>query len=227
MTNDGSHYCNGCTSDPEIVQTVNGIGGLWSMPGYWNGNVYVWGSGDHLKAFSLTAGALSASPTSQSGETSGFPGSTPVISSNGTADGIVWVVESDAYTSSGPAILRAYDATNVSSLLYASNLTSGRDTLGPAVKFVVPGRDKRQGLRGNARPSGCIRFAKWRITSGRAHFESRGRRLRPHRASFDDQHHAEFFDLLHYGRKRSFHRLNSVHRPDYTQRYDDASTRSR
>ena len=138
MTNDGSHYCNGCTSDPEIVQTVNGIGGLWSMPGYWNGNVYVWGSGDHLKAFSLTAGALSASPTSQSGETSGFPGSTPVISSNGNVDGIVWVVESDAYTSSGPAILRAYDATNVSSLLYASNLTSGRDTLGPAVKFVVP-----------------------------------------------------------------------------------------
>jgi Legume lectin domain/Chitobiase/beta-hexosaminidase C-terminal domain len=138
MTNDGSHYCNGCTSDPEIVQTVNGIGGLWSMPAYWNGNIYTWGNGDHLKAFSLTAGTLSVSPTSESSETSGFPGSTPVVSSSGASDGIVWAVESDAYTSNGPAILRAYDATRVSTLLYASNLTGGRDTLGPAVKFVVP-----------------------------------------------------------------------------------------
>jgi len=138
MTSDGSHYCNGCTIDPEIVETVNGIGGLWSMPAYWNGNVYVWGNGDHLKAFSLSGGMLSGSPTSESSEGSNFPGSTPVVSSNGTLDGIVWAVETDAYISNGPAILRAYDATNVSSLLYASNLTGGRDTMGGAVKFVVP-----------------------------------------------------------------------------------------
>jgi hypothetical protein len=138
MTNDGSHYCNGCSSDPEIIQTVTGSGGLWSMPSYWNGNVYTWGNGSRLKAFSLTNGRLSVSSTSQSAETSGFPGSTVAISSEGAANGIVWAVESDAYGSKGPAILRAYDATNVATLLYGSNLTSGRDQLGPAVKFVVP-----------------------------------------------------------------------------------------
>jgi hypothetical protein len=138
MTSDGSHYCNGCSSDPEIIQSVGGIGGLWSMPTYWNGNVYTWGNGDHLKAFTLSAGRLSTSPTSQSAESSGFPGSTAAVSSNGTTNGIVWAVESDAYTSNGPAILRAYNAGNVSNLLYGSNLTSGRDQLGPAVKFVVP-----------------------------------------------------------------------------------------
>ncbi|MGA9569862.1 MAG: chitobiase/beta-hexosaminidase C-terminal domain-containing protein [Candidatus Acidiferrales bacterium] len=138
MTSDGSHYCNGCSSDPEIIQSVGGIGGLWSMPTYWNGNVYTWGNGDHLKAFTLSAGRLSTSPTSQSAESSGFPGSTAAVSSNGTTNGIVWAVESDAYTSNGPAILRAYNAGNVSTLLYGSNLTSGRDQLGPAVKFVVP-----------------------------------------------------------------------------------------
>ena len=138
MTSDGSHYCNGCSSDPEIIQTVNGIGGLWSMPAYWNGNMYVWGNGDNLKAFSLTGGLLSNSPTSQSAESNGFPGATPVISSNGTSNGIVWAVETDAYNSSGPAILRAYDANDVATLLYGSNLTQGRDTLGTAVKFVVP-----------------------------------------------------------------------------------------
>jgi Bacterial Ig-like domain (group 3)/Legume lectin domain/Chitobiase/beta-hexosaminidase C-terminal domain len=136
MTKNNSHYCNGCSSDPEILQTVDGIGGLWSMPAYWNGNMYFWGNGDNLKAYSMTAGALSASPTSQSAESSGFPGSTPVVSSNGTANGIVWAVESDGYNSNSPAILRAYDATDVGNLLYASNLTG--DTLGAAVKFVVP-----------------------------------------------------------------------------------------
>ena len=138
LTNDGSHYCNGCSSNPEIIQTVTGDGGLWSMPAYWNENVYMWANGGHLSQYSLANGMLSASPVYQSGETNGFPGATPAISSSGTTNGIVWAVETDAYTSSGPAILRAYNANNVSSLLYGSNLTSGRDTLGPAVKFVVP-----------------------------------------------------------------------------------------
>ncbi|HXN73358.1 MAG TPA: chitobiase/beta-hexosaminidase C-terminal domain-containing protein, partial [Candidatus Acidoferrales bacterium] len=138
MTSDGSHYCNGCSSDPEIIQSISSGAGLWSMPAYWNGQIYLWGNGGSLEAYSLTNGMLSQSPTSKSAETNQFPGATPVVSSNGTSNGIVWAVETDAYTSSGPAILRAYNATNVSSLLYGSNLTSGRDTLGPAVKFVVP-----------------------------------------------------------------------------------------
>ncbi|MGA8035443.1 MAG: chitobiase/beta-hexosaminidase C-terminal domain-containing protein [Candidatus Acidiferrales bacterium] len=138
MTNNGSHYCDGCSSDPEILQTVTGVGGLWSMPAYWNGNIYLWGNENYLKAYSISNGMVSASPTSESGVASDFPGATPTVSANGTTNGIVWAVQTDAYTSSGPAILRAFDATNVSQLLYASNLTSGRDTLGPAVKFVVP-----------------------------------------------------------------------------------------
>ena len=138
LTSDGSHYCNGCSSDPEIIQPLAGTAGLWSMPAYWNSQIYMWGNSGHLVAYSLTNGMLSQSPTSSSAESSNFPGSTPVVSSNGTTNGIVWAVESDAYTTDGPAILRAYTATNVSNLLYGSNLTAGRDTMGNAVKFVVP-----------------------------------------------------------------------------------------
>ncbi len=138
MTSDGSHYCNGCTSDPEIIQSISSGAGLWSMPAYWNGQVYLWGNGGSLEAYSLTNDMLSQSPTSTSSTTNGFPGATPVVSSNGTSNGIVWAVQTDAYVSSGPAILHAYNANNVSILLYDSNLTNGRDTLGPAVKFVVP-----------------------------------------------------------------------------------------
>ncbi|HEY0704541.1 MAG TPA: chitobiase/beta-hexosaminidase C-terminal domain-containing protein [Candidatus Acidoferrales bacterium] len=136
LTKDGSHYCNGCSSDPEVIGTLDGVGGLWSVPAYWNGNVYFAGTSDHLKSYTLTNGLLSQSPTSESAETIGYPGASPVISANGTTNGIAWVAETHAYTSNGPAVLRAFDATNVSSLLYASDLAG--DTMGPSVKFVVP-----------------------------------------------------------------------------------------
>ena len=34
-------------------------------PAYWNGNVYVAGIGDSVQAFTLSAGKLSTTPTSQ------------------------------------------------------------------------------------------------------------------------------------------------------------------
>ena len=66
--------------------------GLWSTPAYWNGNVYMWASGDALKVFPLTNGVLATRSSVQSSATSGFPGATPVISSNGTENGIVWAL---------------------------------------------------------------------------------------------------------------------------------------
>ena len=123
-------------NDSNIVNEIGGqTGGLWSMPAYWNGNVYFWGNGNNLKAFSLANGALSLTPTSTSSVNSGFPGATPAISANGTNDGIVWAVRTDAYNSNGAAILYAFDATNVTTPLYTSTQNT---TLGAAVKFVVP-----------------------------------------------------------------------------------------
>jgi hypothetical protein len=136
MTSDGSHYCNGCSSDPEIIQSISSGAGLWGMPAYWNSQIYLWGTGGHLEAYSLTNGKLSQSPTSSSAESSSFPGPTPAVSSNGSTNGIVWTAESDASTIPGGAILRAYNATNVSNLIWASNLTGQK--LGQSVKFVVP-----------------------------------------------------------------------------------------
>jgi hypothetical protein len=86
----------------------------------------------------LANGLLSKSPTSQSATTTNFPGSTPTVSASGTTNGIVWVVDSSGFSAQTPSVLRAYEATNVSSLLYDSSLTSGRDTLGAAIKFATP-----------------------------------------------------------------------------------------
>jgi hypothetical protein len=64
----------------------------------------------------------------------------PTISSNGTTGGIVWALDSAGYdaTPPGPAVLHAYDATNLATELYNSNQAGARDLSGIALKFTVP-----------------------------------------------------------------------------------------
>ncbi len=62
---------------------------------------------------------------------------TTTVSANGAANGIVWAVFTSKFQSGGAAVLRAYDAANVSRQLFESSKSSANQA-GPAVKFVVP-----------------------------------------------------------------------------------------
>jgi len=74
-------------------------------------------------------------------------GATPSISAAGTGqaaanNGIAWVLDNSANGATfgfayGPAILKAFDATNLATRLYSSDASSA-DTGGNAVKFTVP-----------------------------------------------------------------------------------------
>lgn len=114
-------------------ELVGEITGAWSMGAYFHNTVYYASSGDVLKAFTITNGKLSGSPTSRAGNSIGYPGATPSISANGTSNGIVWTV-----ANGNPAVLDAYDATNVSRQLYNSNQAGTRDHFGNGNKFVTP-----------------------------------------------------------------------------------------
>ena len=124
------------TVDPGTSAT---IGGLWGAPAYWNGNIYVWGSGGYLKFFGFANGVFT-SPTasSTSHEYAGTYSPTPSISANGTTNGIVWTLKTDNYSTQGVATLYAHDATNVANLLYSSAQNATRDNPGNSVKFIVP-----------------------------------------------------------------------------------------
>ena len=113
------HYCSGCTRDSQIVQELpSALNSNFSAPAYWNNT---------------------ASPIGKSARSYAFPGATPVISANGTTNGIVWSVDTSAFASGGQAVLHAHKASSVAIELYNSNqAANGRDHPGAAVKFVVP-----------------------------------------------------------------------------------------
>jgi hypothetical protein len=112
------------------------LAGVFGQPAYWNGNLYTAAVADFLKQFTVANGTISASPTSHSSSIYSGRGSTPVVSAQGTSGGVVWALDVSAYPS-GPAVLNAYDATNVANQLYRSP-ASGTGTAGNAIKFAVP-----------------------------------------------------------------------------------------
>jgi outer membrane protein assembly factor BamB len=128
----------GTTSD-NVVQSLDmAVGRLgpgtstlyacYSSPAMWKQNVYFVGKYDVLKMFTLdpSTGMLSSSPASQDDLVYGYPGSEPVVSANGTSDGIVWTIDTGTNT------LRANDANDVSSLLFSGALSGG------TIRWTVP-----------------------------------------------------------------------------------------
>jgi hypothetical protein len=122
-------------NDNQIYQEIDGAlpGGVWSNPAYWNNTVYYGDVGDNLKAFSISNAMLSITPTSQTGMNFPYPGTTPTVSANQTSNAIVWVV-----SNSNPAVLYAFQATNLANQLYNSNQAGSRDQFGPGNKFITP-----------------------------------------------------------------------------------------
>jgi hypothetical protein len=124
------------SNNNNVYQDVNGAlgGAVFSMPAYFNGVLYYGAVGDNLKAFPITNARVAGSPSSQSATSFTYPGTTPGVSANGAAAGIVWAAEN-----SNPAVLHAYDATNLTHELYNSNqAANGRDHFGAGNKFITP-----------------------------------------------------------------------------------------
>ncbi len=122
------------SSDSAIYQVISGaIGGVFSMPAYFNNTVYYGAVNDNLKAFPIANAKLATSASVQSANSFQYPGSTPAVSANGTTNGIVWAVEN-----ASPAVLHAYDATSLQELYNSNQAASSRDHFGNGNKFITP-----------------------------------------------------------------------------------------
>lgn len=142
------------TQNQDVEEVIGSTIGYLSSFAYWQGasGAFAYasgqngtnGNGDTLKIYSVTDGLLSTSPVAQSSNT--FPvGATPAISANGTSNGIVWAIARpqalNVMPGTGPAVLYAYNAANMT-MLYNSKQALGftypLDQGGCASKFVVP-----------------------------------------------------------------------------------------
>src|SRR6267143_172520 len=123
-------------SADNIYQEIPGAftDGVFSMPAYFNNTVYYGAVGNTIKAFPISNAKLATTASSKTGNAFPYPGATPSISANGTSNAIVWAVEN-----SSPAVVHAYDATNLDKELYNSSQASGsRDQFGAGNKFITP-----------------------------------------------------------------------------------------
>jgi outer membrane protein assembly factor BamB len=125
----------------DVYQVLVGAtaGQVFAAPAYFNHTVY-YGDVNHgsvdgaLKAFTFSQGKLPAFPNSQTKTVFGYPGASPAVSANGAMNAIVWATENTA-----PAVLHAYDATNLATEFYNSEMAAGgRDRFGDGNKYITP-----------------------------------------------------------------------------------------
>jgi hypothetical protein len=119
-------------NDNNIFTITNALpNGASSTPAYFNQTLYYGGIGDSVRAIDV----LGTNTTSQSANTLGTAGATPVISANGTSTPVAWALDT---TASGGPVLYAYDATDLTTELYDSTMQASRDTVDATSKYSVP-----------------------------------------------------------------------------------------
>jgi hypothetical protein len=129
--------------DSNAVQSIAFGAQIFATGAFWNNKFYLGGLSAPLRAYQLTPTATPLFALSSSSSHSFvFPGTTPSVSSAATQNGIVWALDTSQYCTSqspgcGPAVLYAYDATNLATALWNSS-TVPADAAGFAVKFAVP-----------------------------------------------------------------------------------------
>jgi hypothetical protein len=141
------HFNSSVDNDAQEFTATTGP--FFSSPIYWNSPnngpvVYIWGPGDFLKAFQFTGSKFNTTAVSQSTiqNSSGFSNAAALsVSANGSlaGTGIIWTSAPLSGKATGvpvPGVVRAFDATDLTSELWDSTQNLARDDIGNYAKFV-------------------------------------------------------------------------------------------
>lgn len=127
-----------------VVETIeNAFAGheLLGNPAFWQQKLYFAAANDVLRIFQYINGLISQTPIATSRGSFPAPGATPVISSNGGTNGVLWVLKFNPKGGGnghgGPGELQALNPTTAVEL-YNSTQAGSRDTPGPSIKFATP-----------------------------------------------------------------------------------------
>lgn len=131
-------------NDTQIPQEQSISSRIASGPVYWNRSqanggplMYDWGFNDVLKTYPFS-GLFATTPSASGTLTMAYPG--PVLALSANADqhgsGLLWATTQDPSTKNG--ILHAYNAENIVSELWNSQMNSNRDGYGTFGNYVPP-----------------------------------------------------------------------------------------
>jgi hypothetical protein len=132
------------TSSDQVIQEFQADNGLWGSPAFWNDTLYIWGVYEPLLAYKFSGTHFNTSPSSRSAYATpaGTTCGSVSVSSNGTAagTGIVWATAptADPDHVSVAGNLFAFDAADLSHLLWSTLQNPSRDGYGNYAKFVAP-----------------------------------------------------------------------------------------
>jgi hypothetical protein len=123
------------SSSNNVYQELAGAlpGGIWSAPASYNGSVFFGPVGSALLKFQFSNAKLLTTAVAKTANSFGYPGTSPSISANAGANGIVWATEN-----TNPAVLHAYDAKTLNELYNTNQAANGRDHFGNGNKFITP-----------------------------------------------------------------------------------------
>jgi hypothetical protein len=143
-----SPYSSSCTDNrpaPNTAHTatINSYE-IFGTAAYFNGSIYIGvtptsATPTGVRHFQYSSGQLAAQEYASPSIQQNTRGTTPFLSANGNADGILWMIdEGQPLGGASPttATLRAYDAQNLGIELYDSSQSA--DTPGYGIKFTSP-----------------------------------------------------------------------------------------
>ncbi len=127
---------------PQIFQPIV-AGGLYNLA-LWNRDgvavAYIVEPGDWTGAFQMAGGRMDETPVSQTSVTSDYPFEGIAVSANGSTagTGILWLTGGDHSQAGVPGTLYAFDALDLTQLLWSSSMNPDRDSVGGFAKFATP-----------------------------------------------------------------------------------------
>ncbi len=137
----------GHLGDANAWQMFSAGNQVFFTPAFWSNTIYSGPINSPVAAYSFSpvTDKVSVAASSHSTAGFGFPGTSPSVSSSAATNGIVWALDNSNYgalvgsatRAASPAILHAWDATNLATEFWNSSQTAG-DAAGYAVKFTVP-----------------------------------------------------------------------------------------
>jgi hypothetical protein len=124
-------YSTAADANLQVIGGQLGGGEFHSIPAFFNGFVYFAIGGVALKSYAITPSAtLAGTPSAQSGQS--FGEASPVVSANGTSNGIVWVDDG------GAAMLYAFNANDATLLYSSGQAAGGRDGFSASARSRTP-----------------------------------------------------------------------------------------